>query len=367
MSDLSKQPPGKSNFVLRNNAGDPFSFRLIFAGDIYGNGATWENPYKIGLQVNDAEYAGNKRFHPEGQQIGCWNLKTFLNHAPFTGWNLMGGVQKWYLDGMTVEVLRNKIIEAMKLAMSVTLPDDQVAHNAAQRLASMNLGTIDAAGGMVDFIEANKQIVQPYLWLNDGSEVTVCDDGEWNGTLGAVKSFDPRKCCYQIAFGEDGHTTDYFIDQVQYDLEGGLTDESWDSIGNLVQPIYSPTFGSYGTPGVLPLTKRDFILIAKGNMAHARELYAMCIASDASPHPATIWDEIGGNSFFQEDITEEALAKALEQHFSERGGHPTYLHQDWKYEVANGDTRRGYWEWVASSVNRDAHDNYQPVSPGMKG
>lgn len=28
--------------------------------------------------------------------------------------------------------------------------------------------------------------------------------------------------------------------------------------------------------------------------------------------------------------------------------HPIYSAEDWRYEVANGDTRQGYWEWVAS-------------------
>ena len=30
--------------------------------------------------------------------------------------------------------------------------------------------------------------------------------------------------------------------------------------------------------------------------------------------------------------------------------HPVYLVADWKYEIANGDTREGYWEWVAIKV-----------------
>ena len=28
---------------------------------------------------------------------------------------------------------------------------------------------------------------------------------------------------------------------------------------------------------------------------------------------------------------------------------PDYPASDWQYEVANGDTRRGYWEWVEAS------------------
>lgn len=29
---------------------------------------------------------------------------------------------------------------------------------------------------------------------------------------------------------------------------------------------------------------------------------------------------------------------------------------DWQYEVANGDTRRGYAEWVEAKMEEDAHD-----------
>ena len=36
-----------------------------------------------------------------------------------------------------------------------------------------------------------------------------------------------------------------------------------------------------------------------------------------------------------------------------QGDHPYYVLDDWKYEVANGDTRLGYWEWVASQAEQD--------------
>jgi hypothetical protein len=26
--------------------------------------------------------------------------------------------------------------------------------------------------------------------------------------------------------------------------------------------------------------------------------------------------------------------------------HPDYPVKDWQYEVANGDTRLGYWDWI---------------------
>ena len=30
---------------------------------------------------------------------------------------------------------------------------------------------------------------------------------------------------------------------------------------------------------------------------------------------------------------------------------------DWKYEVANNDTRQGYWDWVQSRLDGCTHDN----------
>jgi len=30
--------------------------------------------------------------------------------------------------------------------------------------------------------------------------------------------------------------------------------------------------------------------------------------------------------------------------------HPDYSVDDWQYEVANGDTRQGYWWWVAAQL-----------------
>lgn len=35
------------------------------------------------------------------------------------------------------------------------------------------------------------------------------------------------------------------------------------------------------------------------------------------------------------------------------GEHPHYPINDWKYEVNNDDTRRGYWEWVEACIALD--------------
>lgn len=37
--------------------------------------------------------------------------------------------------------------------------------------------------------------------------------------------------------------------------------------------------------------------------------------------------------------------------------HPEWPRSDWQYEVSNGDTTLGYWEWVAGSVESDEADS----------
>jgi hypothetical protein len=36
--------------------------------------------------------------------------------------------------------------------------------------------------------------------------------------------------------------------------------------------------------------------------------------------------------------------------------HPDYPSEDWQHEVENGDTRRGYWDWVASKLEQAAEE-----------
>lgn len=39
------------------------------------------------------------------------------------------------------------------------------------------------------------------------------------------------------------------------------------------------------------------------------------------------------------------------------GDHPGYPATDWQHEVANGDTRRGYWSWVHAKREEDDCDD----------
>jgi hypothetical protein len=39
--------------------------------------------------------------------------------------------------------------------------------------------------------------------------------------------------------------------------------------------------------------------------------------------------------------------------FGHWGEHPQYGREDWKYEVANGDTQGGYWDYVAAKLEEE--------------
>lgn len=44
------------------------------------------------------------------------------------------------------------------------------------------------------------------------------------------------------------------------------------------------------------------------------------------------------------------IEKLSEEHGGYWGAHPDYRPEDWQLEVANGDCRRGYWEWVEAQI-----------------
>lgn len=41
-------------------------------------------------------------------------------------------------------------------------------------------------------------------------------------------------------------------------------------------------------------------------------------------------------------------AEALREKYGHWGEHPDYPVENWIYEVGSGDTRLGYWEWIAA-------------------
>ena len=46
----------------------------------------------------------------------------------------------------------------------------------------------------------------------------------------------------------------------------------------------------------------------------------------------------------------DEIQKLMEEHGGYWGEHPKYPVCDWQYDVANGDDRRGYWEWVEHQI-----------------
>lgn len=61
-----------------------------------------------------------------------------------------------------------------------------------------------------------------------------------------------------------------------------------------------------------------------------------------------------------------SAAELAEQHGGVWGEHPAHPVEDWRYQIANGDTRQGYWDWVAAEV--ESAMQAQPAddaAPGM--
>ena len=50
------------------------------------------------------------------------------------------------------------------------------------------------------------------------------------------------------------------------------------------------------------------------------------------------------------ELSAEELAQ---RHGGYWGQHPAVPVADWQYEIANGDTRRGYWEHVLAALEQD--------------
>ncbi|MBM4574819.1 hypothetical protein GS896_27565 [Rhodococcus hoagii] len=46
--------------------------------------------------------------------------------------------------------------------------------------------------------------------------------------------------------------------------------------------------------------------------------------------------------------------KSLVAQYGVWGAHPDHAPTDWQHEVASGDTRSGYWDWVAAKLDCDS-------------
>lgn len=60
--------------------------------------------------------------------------------------------------------------------------------------------------------------------------------------------------------------------------------------------------------------------------------------------------------------TETILAVKLREAFGAWSDHPEYPPEDWREEIAAGDTRLGYWEWVAHKIV-DSGVEVDPITP----
>lgn len=79
--------------------------------------------------------------------------------------------------------------------------------------------------------------------------------------------------------------------------------------------------------------------------------FGECLAevSEMAGHPlqAEATELIGLRS---RDAEEPTDAGALAERYGYWQDHPKYPVEDWRFEVANGDSRQSYWDWVAAQV-----------------
>lgn len=53
---------------------------------------------------------------------------------------------------------------------------------------------------------------------------------------------------------------------------------------------------------------------------------------------------------------ETSILRKLNDRYGYWDAHATWPVEDWKTEVDNGDTRHGYWEWVANQIELHGGD-----------
>jgi len=63
------------------------------------------------------------------------------------------------------------------------------------------------------------------------------------------------------------------------------------------------------------------------------------------------------------EMPDSGAASLIAAHGGAWGEHPDHPVASWMSEVANGDTRSGYWRWVAHRAEADAADPEPPRRP----
>jgi hypothetical protein len=68
----------------------------------------------------------------------------------------------------------------------------------------------------------------------------------------------------------------------------------------------------------------------------------------------------GAKATAQDDdrtLTPAQLRNKYDKPDGKWGEHPTHAFEDWRYDVDNGDTRIGYWEWVAAQLQVEGKEH----------
>jgi hypothetical protein len=85
-------------------------------------------------------------------------------------------------------------------------------------------------------------------------------------------------------------------------------------------------------------------------------LFARFLGDNTLNHDLAGWEK-----FLEVQANDEIVAASPkgEDERDPWGEDPDYPRADWRYQVANGDTNQGYWEWVEheKEIHEDAGDD----------
>ncbi|QAY80367.1 hypothetical protein [Sphingosinicella sp. BN140058] len=103
-----------------------------------------------------------------------------------------------------------------------------------------------------------------------------------------------------------------------------------------------------------PLALADAVDIVRGGIDLLDDEVNMILDNDASSGVLRVITD-RGDFAVEISLAKSSKPAALN---ADNGGvwghHPQFPVTDWRHEVANDDTRLGYWEWVASQIDAAA-------------
>lgn len=95
----------------------------------------------------------------------------------------------------------------------------------------------------------------------------------------------------------------------------------------------------------------DLLAKLKGYNSWSHQSQASKISKPAKKPGAT------KGSKLPEELKILTLARVLQSHYPHDGECPAHPRSDWEYQVENGDTSSGYWEWLPSeALGRDTEE-----------